>query len=213
MTTFEHALLGINGALAAGLHRHYGWKIVALAGVAAVAPDWDGLPMLIDMSRFEAGHRVWGHNLLACWVLGMLLGTADYRWDLGGRIAAWITRYGPLNELAASIDRRRSFSARTWGVWVGVAVAAALSQIPADAVVSGAAGLSDWALKPFWPFSDFQFVYPLVPWGNVGVTIVFSVAMIAELKKPAAAQRIALVTLAVVVVYIVAWGNFVNVRS
>ncbi|EMI21591.1 hypothetical protein RMSM_01478, partial [Rhodopirellula maiorica SM1] len=104
MTTFEHALLGINGVLAAGLHRDHGWKIVALAGVAAIAPDWDGVPMLIDMSRFEGGHRVWGHNLMACCVLGLLLGTADYRWDLAGRAAARITRYGPLKELATSID-------------------------------------------------------------------------------------------------------------
>ncbi|EMI15918.1 hypothetical protein RMSM_07148 [Rhodopirellula maiorica SM1] len=41
----------------------------------------------------------------------------------------------------------------------------------------------------------------------------FSIAMIAELKKPAAAQRIALVTLAVVVVYIGMWGSLVNVRN
>ncbi|WP_372722671.1 hypothetical protein [Novipirellula sp.] len=90
---------------------------------------------------------------------------------------------------------------------------AALSQIPADAVVSGAVGLSDWALKPLWPFSDFQFIYPLVPWGNVGVTIVFAIAMIVELKKPNQAQQIALLTLVVVVIYIALWGAFVNVRA
>ena len=213
MTTFEHALLGMNGALAAGLHHRLGWKIVALASVAAIAPDWDGVPMLIDMSRFESGHRVWGHNLLACGILGLLLGTADYRLDLSGRIAAWMTRFGPLKELATSIDRRQSFSTRTWCVWIAVATVAALSQIPADAVVSGAVGLSDWALKPLWPFSDFQFIYPLVPWGNVGVTIVFAVAMIVELKRPHQAQQIALITLVIVMLYIVLWGTFVNVRT
>ena len=30
MTTFEHAMLGINGALAVGLHRRFGWQIVAM---------------------------------------------------------------------------------------------------------------------------------------------------------------------------------------
>jgi len=46
MTTYEHAMLGITGALAAGLHRRYGWQIVAMAGVTAVLPDWDGLSLL-----------------------------------------------------------------------------------------------------------------------------------------------------------------------
>ena len=32
MTVYEHAMLGIDGALAAGLPRRHGWQIVALAG-------------------------------------------------------------------------------------------------------------------------------------------------------------------------------------
>jgi hypothetical protein len=47
MTFFEHGMVGINGALAAGLDRRYGWPIVAMAGVSAMLPDWDGLTILL----------------------------------------------------------------------------------------------------------------------------------------------------------------------
>jgi hypothetical protein len=55
MTTFEHAMLGINGVLASGIHRRFGWQIVALAGIAAVAPDWDGIPMLVNLVIASGG--------------------------------------------------------------------------------------------------------------------------------------------------------------
>jgi hypothetical protein len=47
MTFYEHAMIGIDGALAVGLNRCYGWRIVALAGFAAVLPDWDGLTLML----------------------------------------------------------------------------------------------------------------------------------------------------------------------
>ncbi|MGB7325962.1 MAG: metal-dependent hydrolase [Rubripirellula sp.] len=207
MTTFEHALLGMNGLLATGLQRRFGWKLAVLASVAAIAPDWDGVPMLFDMSRFEVGHRVWGHNLLACCLLGLCLATIDYRVDLVGRAAKSVTRWGPLRELASSVDVRQSFSRSVWFVWVLVAIVAALSQIPADAVVSGAEGLSDWALKPLWPFSDFTWIYPMIPWGNVGVTIIFAIAMIMQVKQPIHVQSIAITALVSVVVYLCVWSS------
>lgn len=43
MTTFEHAMLGANGVVASGLHDRFGWRLVALAAIAAIVPDWDGL--------------------------------------------------------------------------------------------------------------------------------------------------------------------------
>ena len=46
MTTLEHAMLGINGVLATGLQRRFGWQLVAMAGGVSVAPDWDGLTIL-----------------------------------------------------------------------------------------------------------------------------------------------------------------------
>ena len=64
MTIYEHAMVGIDGALALGLQRRHGWQIVALAGVAAVLPDFDGLTILFGIQWYAEGHRLWGHNLL-----------------------------------------------------------------------------------------------------------------------------------------------------
>ncbi|MGD9128399.1 MAG: hypothetical protein PVH19_13570 [Planctomycetia bacterium] len=61
MTTIEHAMLGIDGVLAVGLNRRWGWSLCAMAGVVAIVPDWDGLTLLGSASLFDAAHRVWGH--------------------------------------------------------------------------------------------------------------------------------------------------------
>lgn len=208
MTTYEHAMLGLNGALAVGLHHRYGWKIIALAAVAAVLPDWDGLPMLVDMASYEQGHRVWGHNLLACGIGGFVAGTLDYRFDCSGRVARRLTRYGPFRELRNYATLREVWHANEWGIWVLVASCAALTQIPADAVVSGGAGLSDWALKPLWPFSHWEWVYPLVPWGNVGVTVLFAIGMLTMVKWKEHFQPIAAMALMAVAGFIVGWGRW-----
>jgi membrane-bound metal-dependent hydrolase YbcI (DUF457 family) len=216
MTTYEHAMLGINGALAAGLQHRFGWKIIALAGVAAVAPDWDGLPMLINMAAFESGHRVWGHNILSCFLLAVALGTLDFRFDLSGRLAQRLARFGPLRELQPLVKVRQSDqefgeqSRTVWLTWVTVCFFAALSQIPADAVVSGGKGLSDWALQPFWPFSRQPLIYPLIPWGNVGVTIIFAIGMLLMVRWKKSLQPIAITTLTLVIVYIIAWGTWMR---
>ncbi len=210
MTTFEHAMLGINGALATGLHRKHGWKIVSLAGIAAIAPDWDGLPMLIDMAAYEQGHRVWGHNVLACFLLALILASLDYRFDLASRIAKRLARLGPFREIQPYVNLRSSWPTRTQVVWVFVAFVAALSQIPADAVVSGGDGLSDWPLQPLWPFSNFGLIYPMVPWGNVGATLLFAVGMLMMVRYTTKLQSIAIATLAAVSSYIVVWGLWIR---
>lgn len=210
MTTFEHALLGVNGLLASGWQHKYGWKMVALAGVAAVVPDWDGLPMLVDMARFEHGHRVWGHNLLACCVVGLVLATIDYCYDIVGRLASWCCRWGPFKPFRTQVEIRERWHRGEWAAWMLVAVLAALTQIPADAVVSGAAGLSDWKLKPLWPFSAWELIYPMVPWGNIGITMIFSVTMIFQVKFPQRTRAFALASLSAVFIYILLWGTLVS---
>ena len=49
MTSPEHTMVGILGAMALGLHKRFGWPVVAFAAVVSNVPDWDGLPMLFDM--------------------------------------------------------------------------------------------------------------------------------------------------------------------
>jgi hypothetical protein len=122
VTTFEHAMLGINGALAAGLHGRYEWRVAALAGMAAIAPDWNGLTILGGVELFDHAHRAW----------------------------------------------------------------------------------------VFWPFSSRGFVFPLVRWGDIGVTIIFVVSMFAMIRKLASIQAIALITLTLVLMYIVVRGTLLT---
>ena len=44
-------MLGASLALAARLQSRHGWRIVAMAAVAAVLPDWDGLTILFGAAR------------------------------------------------------------------------------------------------------------------------------------------------------------------
>ena len=199
-------MLGINGVLASGWNGKYGWQLAAVAGVAAVMPDWDGLPILFSVQRFNESHRVWGHNLLACLVLGLVIGGLDYRWDLVTRVARRLARWGRVQIADSQLAVRREFTWTGLQVWLLTAVLAALSQLPADLVVSGTATLTDWELQLFWPWSDRGYVFPLVRWGDVTISVVFTVGMFAMLRWPARTQHIAGCTLAGVLAYIVVRG-------
>jgi hypothetical protein len=206
MTTFEHAMVGVCGVLALGLNRRFGWRLPALAGVAAVTPDWDGLTLLFSAQRFEQGHRVWGHNLLVCAITGLVLGLVDAKWDLMGRARRVLLRIlrQPATEPEVS-QRLCSFS-----LWSVVAILAALSHLPADLVFSGGHGLADWELQLCWPFSSRGFVYPMVRWGDVGATLVFVAGLFAMLRWKNRLQWIATGTLLGVVLYIVARGSMIE---
>ena len=202
MTTIEHAMLGINGALSAGLHRRWGWQIVALAGVAATSPDWDGIFMLSQSNALVERHRVWGHNVLACVLTGLLLGGGDYYFDVITRSGRSFTRLLRLNVSDDSMITRERFSIGGLAIWAGVAIVAAFSHLPADMVVSGTSELPDWKVQLLWPFSHQGWVFPLVPWGDAGITIVFVIGMFAMARWKSHVRAIASATLLLMVVYI-----------
>lgn len=203
MTTPEHTLVGIHVAFAIGCHRFFGWPAVAMAGLASNVPDWDGLPMLFDMQRFEAGHRVWGHNFLVILLSSMLLGwTQD--------------RYGWIENIGNRVRRNFSNEDRTTMQYPSGALAAIIFSIiafcaqaihlPCDMVVSGGNGLSDWLIQPFWPFSNVGFVYPLIPWGDIGPTVILMAGVIWIAKRPVNLSIISLFTLIALCIYLVARG-------
>jgi membrane-bound metal-dependent hydrolase YbcI (DUF457 family) len=193
MTTYEHAMVGVWGALALGLQRRHGWQIVALAGLTAVAPDLDGLSILLGKQCYAAGHRLWGHNLLAAGLGAALLAAALYK-------------TGVLAKAQQSLARRcRAFSgadgsgnseARPGRVaeltlWVTVGVAAAYSHLLVDVFFSAGRDLPVWGVPLCWPFSDAAWAYPLVPWGDIGATVIFAAAMFAMVRWPARIRAIA----------------------
>jgi membrane-bound metal-dependent hydrolase YbcI (DUF457 family) len=204
MTTFEHAMLGVTQTLATGLHRRYGWQLAAMAGFVAISPDWDGLTIAGGMQLFDVAHRAWGHSLLVCTILGMLLAGLDYRFDLVTRAGGYLRR---LMRDGSKTDGPRS--QRRWNgycVWMMVGAVVALTHLIADMVVSGAAQLNDWALQLLWPFSREGFVYPLVSWGDPGMSIVFVLGMFGMWRWPKHLQLVAGTTLLLLVAYIMLRG-------
>ncbi len=139
MTSYEHALLGATGALAAGVHRRYGWPIVAMAAVTAVLPDWDGLSIVLGGDVLDRVHRVAGHNLPVCILLGAAFAAADYRWAMILRVKRWIGRWIRMFAIEDNLPRRSAFNTRDLGVWISVGVLASLSQLAAGLVYAGRA--------------------------------------------------------------------------
>ncbi|HUG71137.1 MAG TPA: metal-dependent hydrolase [Pirellulaceae bacterium] len=202
MTTPEHTLVGIHTAFALGVHRRFGWPAVTMAGVASNVPDLDGLPMLLDMQRFEAGHRVWGHNVLAILISSVLLGWSQSKYH-------WIERLWKLVQRMLSIPQgtaipdSRSVAAIAI---VGIAFFAQTIHLPCDMVVSGGHGLSDWPIQPLWPFSGTEFVFPLIPWGDIGPTVILMAGIIWIAKRPTNLSTISVCTLIALTFYLVARG-------
>ena len=146
-------MLGATAALAAGLHRNWGWPIVAMASVTAVLPDWDGLSILFGAATFGRVHRCVGHNLPVCLTLGMIFAAADYRWRLIRRLKQSAGRRFPLFASADTPSTAGEFGTGGLCVWITVGLIGSLSHLAADLVFSGHATLSDWGLQLLWPFS------------------------------------------------------------
>ena len=205
MTFFEHAMVGIDGALAAGLHRRHGWPIVAMAGFTAMLPDWDGLTILFGSSCYAQGHRVWGHNLLVAGLLAMLVSGLAYRFDGPRRIQQWIGRHWQGLALGGDIACG-SRSAGGWCLWLTVGVLAAYSHLLADMVFSAGRNMPVWGVPLGWPFSDVAWAYPMVLWGDPGATIIFIAGMFAMVRWRAWMRTIAACTLGLVIGYVAIRG-------
>lgn len=209
MTTPEHSLVGIHVAFALGLHRTVGWRSIVFAALVSNVPDWDGLPMLFDMKRFESGHRVWGHNFLSIVLTSILLGWTQIRWDWIGRMTRWVLSKFPESTSQLEIDVT-SKSQGTVGVlaFAFIAMVAQGLHLICDMAVSGGKGLSNWAIEPFWPISNRAYDYPLIPWGDVGPTVILMFGIIMIAKRKEFVSRISVLTLATLLAYLIAFGVF-----
>lgn len=207
MTTPEHTLVGIHFAFATGMYRFVGWRGVAMAGVASNIPDWDGIPMLFDMQRFESGHRVWGHCIPSILFSSILIGIAQSRWDWIGCIA---NRLRSTRSETASTDTRKSPDWIVGGVgglvFAMIAMCVQLLHLPCDMVVSGGDGLSDWAIQPWWPFSTTGYVYPLIPWGDIGPTVILMAGIITIAKRKSHLSQTSSLTILALCAYLLIRG-------
>jgi membrane-bound metal-dependent hydrolase YbcI (DUF457 family) len=198
MTSPEHTLVGIHLVIAAGAFHRYGLPVVILAGVASNLPDLDGLPMLYDMARFEAGHRVWMHNLCAIGLTSALLAILQYRFDWVGLTAKFLATRIATNEAPAS-NLEKPVPTLAVLAW---AATCQLLHLPCDMVVSGGGGLADWLVRPWWPFSNTGYIFPMIPWGDVGPTLVLMSGLILGARFPVHLQKVSLVSLLALIGYL-----------
>jgi membrane-bound metal-dependent hydrolase YbcI (DUF457 family) len=217
MTVYEHAMVGIDGALAAGLHRRYGWQIIAWAGIAALLPDWDALTILLGSQCFSEAHRLWGHNLLVAGLLAAALSAVVYRWDILAKIQRGLAKRWKMFGLQEDASTPPTRSAQALWLWILVGITASYSHLLMDTVCSGNRNLPTWAVPWFWPFSAAAWAYPMLPWGNAGATVIFALGMFAMVfasksvsnpvrnRRSISLQAIAIATLLAVAAYMVVW--------
>jgi membrane-bound metal-dependent hydrolase YbcI (DUF457 family) len=196
MTIYEHAMMGVNGALAAGLHRRYGWPIVAMAGLASLLPDFDGATLLLGWKCYAEGHRIWTHNLLVAGIAAVVLSAVVYETDFFTRLAKWFTKKEDI--LLDEKNRTSPFLA-----WLTVGVLATYGHLLMDLFYSSGHELSVWGVPLFWPFSDVAYAYPLVMWGDVGATLIFVASMFAMIRWKKRIQPIAAGSLLAVAAYMI----------
>jgi membrane-bound metal-dependent hydrolase YbcI (DUF457 family) len=193
MTTFEHAMLGLTMALAAGAHRRHGWALPATAAVAAALPDWDAVALVFGAEAFSKVHRVWGHNVLCAGLLGALTGGVGYLCYLSVRVRKRVRTF--LQRSDVHLGPSLSFQGTDLAVWLSVGVFAGVSHLPADLIYP-------WPIALLWPFTDRGWAFPILDWSEMGTIVLLLAEMFALYYLPRFAQLIAWVTLAALGVYV-----------
>jgi len=203
VTVYEHMMVGASLALGAGLHHKHGWRIVGLAAVAAALPDWDGLSILLGSQAYTKAHRVWGHNLLVALSVGGLAGAVELGYHFSERLRRSMRRVLTRITPAANSSKFESkITASALILWIGTGAVASLSHLVVDIFYSGHRGGDIWPLRLLWPFSNSDWAFPIIDWGDLGATIIFIAEMFALYRWPALAQRIAWAGLAAVCLYV-----------
>jgi hypothetical protein len=204
MTVYEHAMLGATVALATGCQRRHGWAIVMMAAAAGALPDWDGLSLLLGGAAYSRVHRVWGHNLLAAALGGLLAGVLGLLCHHSARVRQrtllLLARLGQPMSPAMAVP---PLSAQTFCVWVVVGILAGLSHLPADVIYGGGESGLSWPVPLLWPFAERGWVVPLLSWGDFGPTVVFLMEMFALYRWPRRGQLLAWLTLLLLAGYLV----------
>lgn len=194
MTSPEHFVFGLDIAIVLGLHKFRDWKLPAIAAIAAVLPDWDGLMIFGGFSLLEKAHRVWGHGLISVAIMAILLGSLDYRFDIIGRTARFFGRFVKDIDVT-KIELRNEFRACGLFAWIGACFLGGLTHLFGDIIVSGNSQYAPWPVLLFWPFSDREFVWPIFSWGDFVPSIILFTGAIAMLRRKNHIRSIALFTL------------------
>ena len=152
---------------------------------------------------------MWGHNLLVVGLSAILVSGLAYRYQWPIRFQQWMGkrwRVFALNGEAACIP----VCTGGWRLWTTVGLLAAYSHLLSDVLFSAGRDKHVWGVPLGWPFSPFAMAYPLVLWGDIGVTLLFVAGMFAMFRWRPATRTIAASVLAMVIGYIAVRGCLLN---
>ncbi|MDD3587095.1 MAG: metal-dependent hydrolase [Thermoguttaceae bacterium] len=188
MTPPEHGLVGFSAAIALGLYKRGGWKLVALTTFVAMVPDWDWLACLWGDAAFQTIHRVWGHAIISCLLTAFVVASCDYWLDITGRCGQvlhgvlskcfrFFGFFGFSGSSGVVIRQQRNWS--EYRTWVIAATIIIFTHPIADLLVTGGVDFPPWPVQLFWPFSPQPFTCPILHWGDPGILTIFILGLVA----------------------------------
>ena len=202
MVYYDHAMLGATLAVAVGAERRKGWPIVFFAALAGMFPDWDALSTHISHETYRIGHRVWGHNLFAATLGGILLGFFGY----------WISRSRPMildeDSGTSEPDEERGTSELTF--WIVLCVLIMWSHPFFDFLYCGWDRHVDWPVRLLWPIVPNGFGRPWMPWGDWGASVILLAGICAIFLFRRHRQLTGVAFLSLLATYIVIRGALVQ---
>ncbi len=201
MVYYDHAMLGATLAVAVGAQRRKGWPIVILAALAGMFPDWDALSSHISPQSYRVGHRVWGHNLFAVTLAGIVLGLLGY----------WISQSCTKStDLDSTNGERQAGEA---GFWIVLCVLIMWSHPLLDFLYCGWDRNVDWPVRLLWPIVPEGYGRPWMPWNDWGASAILLAGLFTTILVRRHRQLSACVFLALLVSYVairgatVQWGK------
>jgi len=178
-----------------------------MSGFASSVPDWDGILLPVNLQWFEAGHRVWGHNIFAILCVAALLAVTEYQLQWMRALSWWIAKRMQI-DIRGDESNRVLNSPTTFIALALVAFVVQALHLVCDAIVSGGYGLPPWEICPWWPVTKAGYVLPLIPWGDPGPTVLLMGGLIYMAWRPQHTPRVAVATLVAVCAYVLFRGWF-----
>jgi membrane-bound metal-dependent hydrolase YbcI (DUF457 family) len=170
-----------------------------------VLPDFDGLTILLGANLYAEAHRLWGHNLLVAGLVAAVASVVVYQGDVLTKTQKWLAKRWKAVPDSSPMQAHRLSELL---LWVVVGVVAAYSHLLMDIFFSSGRQLQTWGVPLLWPFVPTTWAYPLVPWGDIGVTVVFAASMLVMLRWQEWVRTIATGTLIAVAGYMAIRGIY-----
>lgn len=189
MEYHDHAMVGGTLAVAVGAQRRHGWPVIALAALAGMVPDWDALAKHFSPETYQAGHRVWGHNLFAVTLAGLLMGGLGF-----------------LMHQSLSRSRPPSLPPERCGPWLALGVAILWTHPFLDILYCGLGREAEWPVGLFWPITSEGVGWPLVSWEDRGATVILALGLIIIVVSRNYRQAAAAFSLGILFIYITVRG-------